>query len=438
MGTSLNEDGETSLLAPLRRTTYRFYVLVAVLLAVIAFGGYAYFHQLQEGLSVTGLSDRVSWGVYISNLVFFIGISYGGTLISAILRLLKADWRKQITRLAETTTVTALLVAAMFPLFDIGRPDRMQYVLFYSRIESPIVWDFVGIFTYLVGAILYLYLPLIPDLALIRRKIRLGRIRDAMYRILGEGWLGTSLQRKNLERSISVMAVVIIPVAIAVHTVLSWIFGMTLRAGWHTAIFGPYFVGGAIFSGVATVITATAVFRWVYRLEKYITLQHFRYLGSLLLVLDLIVIYFTVSEYLTAAFGAETQDVLWLRVLTSGPYAYLFWIMLIGGFIFPAFLLSFQRSIRGIVLASVLVNVAMWLERFLIVVPTLMAPQIGADWALYTPTWIEWSLTAAAFAGFVLLCAIFSKLFPIVSIWETRGEPVRISDMKPTLDKVTG
>lgn len=420
------------LLEPLRKTTWRFYALVAGLLAVIGWGAYAYTWQLRYGLSVTGLTDRVSWGLYISNLVFFIGISYGGTLISGILRLTHSEWRRPITRLAETTTVTALLVAAVFPLLDIGRPDRMLNLILYRRIESPIIWDFLGIFTYLAGACLYLYLPLIPDLAIVRREVKVGRLRGLLYRILGGRWTGSRLQKKSLERSIALMAVLIIPVAIAVHTVMSWIFAMTLRSGWHTAIMGPYFVAGAIFSGTAIVIIAMAVFRRVYHLESYLTIRHFRNLGLLLLVLDLAVIYFTLSEYLTAAYGAESQDLLWLKALVTGRYAYLFWLMLFGGFIFPALLLVFRRTITGIVLASVLVNVGMWLERFLIVVPAMMAPQMGGTWNLYTPSWVEWSLTAAGMAGFALLCAVFSKVFPLVSIWETSEKEPSPSESQAT------
>jgi len=228
------------------------------------------------------------------------------------------------------------------------------------------------------------------------------------------------------------MAVIIIPVAISVHTVVSWIFGMTLRVGWHSAIFGVYFVGGAIFSGIATILIAMAVFRRVYHLEKYITPLHFRNLGALLLVLDLVMIYFTLSEYLTATYGAETRDVAWVRILSTGPYAILFWGMLLGGLVLPAFLLVFRRGIAGIVVAAILVDVAMWMERFLIVVPTMMTPQMAFTWNLYTPTWIEWSITAAAIAGFALLYALFSKLFPIVSIWEIQEQPAPAAEPAAT------
>jgi molybdopterin-containing oxidoreductase family membrane subunit len=430
-----DEGVDEALLAPLQRTTWRFYAFVATMGAIVALGLYAYSVQLQAGLAATGLTNRVSWGLYIANLVFFIGISYGGTLISAILRLTKAEWRRPITRLAEMTTVMSLLIAVGFPLLDLGRPDRMANIFLYGRIESPILWDFIGIGTYLAGALLFLYLPLIPDLAIVRGRVKAGRFRSLAYRLVGKGWTGSPRQKRSLESSIGIAAVVIIPVAISVHTVLSWIFGMTLRVGWHTAIFGPYFVGGAIFSGIATVVIAMAIFRRIYRLEKYITVKHFRHLGALLLVLDLVVIYFTINEYLTAAYGAETQDVLWLKVLSSGPYAYLFWLMLVGGFVLPAILLAGWRTVGGIVVASVIVTIAMWLERFLIVVPTMTTPQMGFSWGLYTPTWVEWSITAAAVAGFALLCSVFSKVFPIVSIWETREGATRAAEPKEALEE---
>lgn len=406
------------LLEPLRKTTYRFYVLVAALSAIVAVGAYAYSWQLRNGLSVTGLQDRVSWGLYISNFVFFIGISHAGTLISGILRVAHVEWRRPITRMAESITVMAIVVGALFPLVDLGRPDRLINILLYGRIESAILWDFISIATYLTGSLLYLYLPMIPDLALVKREVKVGPVRTFLYRVLAQRWIGTRSQKRSLEKSIGIMAVIIIPVAVSVHTVVSWIFGMTLRVGWHSTILGPYFVGGAIFSGIATILIAMAVFRRAYHLEKYITVQHFRKLGALLLVLDLVMIYFTLSEYLTASYGAESQDTLWLKALSSGPYVYLFWLMLVAGFVVPAFLLLVRRTVAGIVVAAVLVDVAMWLERFLIVVPTMMTPQMGFAWNLYTPTWVEWSITAAAFAGFALLYAIFSKLFPIVSMWE--------------------
>jgi len=424
------------LLEPLRKTTWRFYALVAALASIVAWGAYAYSWQLRNGLSVTGLNDRVSWGLYISNFVFFIGISHAGTLISAILRVTHAEWRRPITRMAESITVMAIVVGAVFPLIDLGRPDRILNIFLYGRLQSAILWDFISIATYLTGSLLYLYLPMIPDLAIVRREMNVGRLRSFLYRRLGRGWTGSRVQKKSLEKSIGIMAVIIIPVAVSVHTVVSWIFGMTLRVGWHSAIFGPYFVAGAIFSGIATILIAMAIFRRVYHLEKYITIRHFRNLGALLLALDLVMIYFTLSEYLTAAYGSESQDVVWLKVLSQGPYAILFWGMLGAGFFLPAALLASHRSVGQIVAAAILVDVAMWMERFLIVVPTMMTPQMGFSWNQYTPTWVEWSITAAAFAGFALLYAVFSKLFPIVSMWEVSEAPSPVTQPVPAPEEV--
>lgn len=429
---------DRTLLRSLEQTTWRFYAFCGVLVAIIAVGAYGYVTQLQQGLSVTGLNDRVSWGLYISNFVFFIGISHAGTLISAILRVTNADWRRPITRMAESITVMALLIAATFPIIDLGRPDRIVNVFLYGRIESAILWDFISIATYLTGSIIYLALPMIPDAAILRARRGLGRVRDLIYRVLSNGWTGSRGQRLTLEKAIGIMAIIIIPVAVSVHTVVSWIFGMTLRVGWHSAIYGPYFVVGAIFSGISTLIVAMWLFRRFYHLEKYITERHFVNLGLLLFVLDIGIIYFTLSEYLTAAYTAEAQDVLWLAALSTGPYALLFWGMVVGGFVVPALLIIFRRTrtVNGIVVAAALVTVGMWLERFLIVVPSMAAPQVGFTWAAYTPTWVEWSITAAAFAAFALFYAVFSKLFPIVSMWETTEAPKPAPEARPEPEEV--
>jgi Ni/Fe-hydrogenase subunit HybB-like protein len=409
---------------PLRKTTWRFYAVILPLLGVVALGVYAYSVQLQTGLGVTGMRDQVTWGLYISNFVFFIGVSHAGTLISAILRVTRADWRRPITRMAESITVIAILVGASFPIIDLGRPDRIFNVVLFGRIQSAVLWDFLSIATYLCGSLLYLYLPLIPDLAaLVKDKIG-GGFRRRLYGFLAMRWRGTPNQRARLNRAIRIMAVLIIPIAVSVHTVVSWIFGMTLRVGWHSTIFGPYFVVGAILSGVATIILAMAVFRKAYHLERFIKPLHFRNLGLLMLALDVILIYFTLSEYLTAAYGGETADVVWIRALSAGPYMYLFWGMVIGGFLIPILILGATRakSVAWTVVAAVCINVGMWFERLLIVVPTMAAPQMPTSWASYAPTWVEWSITAGAIAGFVVLYAVFSKVFPMVSVWEVSEE----------------
>ncbi len=427
------------LVSPLRKTTWRFYALVAPLAVVVGLGLYAYYVQFTTGLGVTGMNNYVSWGLYISDFVFFIGVSHAGTLISAILRVSGAEWRKPITRMAESITVIAISIGALFPLIDLGGPDRIANLLLYGRIQSPILWDLMSIATYLTGSLLYLYLPLIPDLAALKEKQVGNRLQRRLYGFLAMKWRSSPGQRRRLKRGIAIMAILIIPIAVSVHTVVSWIFGMTLRVGWHSTIFGPYFVVGAILSGIATIILAMAVFRKAYHLERWIKPLHFRNLGLMMLALELILIYFTLSEYLTAAYGSESSDNAWLASLAFGPYAYMFWGMVVGGFLVPVFILAFTRvkSIAWLVVAAVCVNVGMWFERLLIVVPAMATPQMPVAWGTYSPTWVEWSITAGAIAGFVLLYALFSKVFPLVSIWEVSEEvPAKQPTPEPAGEEV--
>ncbi|MBI3615155.1 MAG: polysulfide reductase NrfD [Candidatus Omnitrophica bacterium] len=416
------------LLRSVRQTSRKGRLWIGSLVAVCSFGLFAYAIQLIHGLEVTAMREYVSWGLYIATFIFFIGISHAGTLISAILRVTHAEWRRPITRMAEAITVIALLVGAPMVIVDMGRPDRLLYVIRYGRLQSPILWDVLSIATYLTGSLLYLYVALIPDLARMRDQCTaIAGWRKRLYRILAIRWHDTPAQRAHLEKALGAMAVIIIPVAVSVHTVVSWVFGMTLRPGWHSTIFGPYFVVGAIFSGTAAIITAMAVFRRVYHLERYIALQQFRNLGSLLLTLSLLYMYFTLSEYLTSWYSAESIDVKLLKNLFDlHRYGFDFWVMAMLGLFIPTILLILPktRTIIGITTASVLVNLGMWLKRYLIVVPTLQTPflpvqGVPSSWIRYFPTWIEWSIVAGALAMFLLLFTLFSKLFPIVSIWET-------------------
>jgi Ni/Fe-hydrogenase subunit HybB-like protein len=399
--------------------------LVVVLLAAV----YAYALQVIYGLSVTDMGDHVSWGLYMGNFVFFIGISHAGTLISAILRVTGAEWRRPITRMAEAITVFALVVGASMVIIDMGRPDRVLNVLAHGRLQSPILWDVAAISTYLTGSILYLYVAMVPDLAILARSAReKGRslLLTRIYGTLSLGFQGTPEQWRRLNRALGIMAVIIIPVAISVHTVVSWIFGMTVRPGWHSTIFGPYFVIGAIFSGTAAIITAMAIFRRAYRLEKYLRHEHFHYLGMILLALTLLYAYFSVSEYLTIWYGGTSTDARLVGLLMGWTaYGAAFWAWGLFGLLIPAVLLVFptRKSLAPIVIASVLINVGMWLKRYLIVVPTLKTPELPAEGLgitiEYFPTWVEWTITAGGLAAFLLLFTLFSRVIPILSIWET-------------------
>lgn len=402
---------------------------IAVLLTVCVIGAAAWVWQLTQGLRVTEMRNYVSWGAYMANFVFFIGISHAGTLISAILRVTDAGWRRPITRMAEAITVFALLVGAPMVLIDLGRPDRVMKVFTHGRLQSPILWDVVSITTYLTGSILYLYVAMIPDMPILARHAR-ERGRSPwlvrLYEALSLGYRESPGHQRRLGLALAAMAAIIIPVAISVHTVVSWVFSMTLRPGWHSTIFGPYFVVGAIFSGTAAIITAMAVFRRAYRLERYLLPLHFRHLGKLLLVLTLLYAYFTLSEYLTAWYGGIEPDRRLMELLAGETaYGLSFWLWAVLGLFAPIGFLLFpgRRSISAIVTAAVLVNIGMWVKRYLIVVPTLQTPFIPVEAAgitpWYFPSVVEWAITGGALATFLLLFTLFSRLFPILSIWET-------------------
>ncbi len=411
---------DEALLAPVLHTTWRFWVVGAAFAAIALWGVNAYLVQFRWGLGVTGLNRPTYWGIYITNFVFFIGISHAGTLISAILRLARAEWRRAITRSAEVITVLVIFFGIGNILIDMGRPDRLLNIPLHGRFQSPLLWDVVSVTTYLTGSTIYLFLPLIPDIAILRD--RTTGLRHRFYRLLSLGWVGSPRQHRALEILISIMAVVVIPIAVSVHTVVSFVFAMTIQPMWHSAIFGPYFVAGAIFSGIAALILAMAIIRSVYRLQDYLKPIHFNYLGVLLLVMTLLWLYFTFSEYLVTFYGSEPvhMAVWWAKI--SGRFAPAFWTMVVCCFVIPFVILANRRTrtVKGTVIASIAVTVGMWLERWTIVVPSLSNPRLPGTEPSYFPSWVEWSIFAGSVAMFALLYMVFTKVFPIVSIWEIR------------------
>lgn len=419
----MQDHSEEALLRSVYQSGRRVYILAGVLLAIIAWGVFAYIYQLRLGLGVTGLNRPVFWGLYIVNFVFFIGVSHAGTLVSAILRITGAEWRRPITRAAEAITVFSLILGVSSILIDLGRIDRVWTMVRYGRFQSPLLWDLSSVSVYLTASVVYLYLPLIPDVARLRDRMAAQGKRSRrrwLYDKLSLGWSGTERQWHRLERAISIMAVLIIPIAVSVHTVVSWIFAMTLQPTWHSTIFGPYFVVGAIFSGIATLLIVMAIIRKAYGLEAYLTQRHFNNLGLLLLTMCLFWFYFTFAEYLTEFYGAEPAPFGVLMSKLTGEFAPLFLTMVFFCFVIPFFILAFPRTrtIVGTVVASILIDIGMWLERYTIVVPALTRPRLPYQLGDYLPTWVEWSVTLGSLAVFMLMYVIFARLFPIVSVWE--------------------
>ncbi len=429
----IKEDIDEALFRPIEHTGPRFYASFAFFLAIFLFGIYQYIRQFRLGLGVTGMNQPVTWGFYIINFVFFIGISHAGTLISAILRLNQAEWRRPITRMAEVITAIVLLIGGLHPIIDLGRPDRILNVFKWGRLQSPLLWDVMSITAYLAASSIYLYLPLIPDIAKLRDR---GTSPHWLYEFLSWKWQGTPAQHHVLERAMNLLMILVIPVAVSVHTVISYIFAMTLEAGWHSTIFGPYFVAGAIFSGIAALMVVMIVFRSVYHLEAYLKQVHFANLSKLLLVMSAIWFYLTFSEYLTGFFGQEPAEMDVMMFKLTGPYAIPFWSMVFLNFVLPIAILSRKRTrtIPWILVVSIGIVIGMWLERLIIVVPSLSVPYVDFHSHPYWPSLAEISIFAGALAAFCLGFMVFAKFFPLISIWEI--EEGREVAVRQTTDRV--
>jgi len=428
----INED----LLRPVIYTTPRFWIAVLLLGSVVAAAVVAFLYQAWNGIGVWGINRPVFWAFDITNFVFWIGISHAGTLISAILRIADAEWRRPVTRCAEVITLFALMIGGMFPVIHLGRPWLFFWMIPYPserqiwpQFRSPLAWDFFAIGTYLTGSFIFLVYPIIPDFALLRDKVT--GWRKPLYTVLALGWRGTPKQWHRLESAMHIMAIVIIPVAVSVHTIVSWDFAMAPVPMWHSTIFGPYFVAGAIFSGIAGLIIAMAFVRKVLGLEAYLLPIHFDSLGKLLLTMCLIWVYFVFSERLTVWYGNESAEMAVFWTTQRGPFAPLFWTMVACNFLIPFPLLAikkFRTTITGVVIASWAIVVGMWLERFLIIVPSLSHKYLPYDYGTYRPTWVEITILVGSNAAMGLLYILFSKFVPIISIWE-----LKVGSHKPSV-----
>ena len=328
---AISQRDRAKLIDPLFRTGVSFWITLIILLGFVIWGGWMYIGQLRHGLVVTGLNRPVYWGVYMVNLFFFIGISQAGTIVSTTLRLTGAEWRRPITRVAEAITAFAIIVAALQIIIDMGRPDRLLLSFPYGRLQSPILWDIISLTVYLIAAAAYLYLPLIPDLAIIRDNCpeHAAAWQRRFYSILSLGWRGNREQWRRLQKAIAIMAIFIAPVAVSVNTIEAWILATTVQPGWHSSIFGPYFVVGALFSGIGAIILALTIVRKRFSLEDYITEKQFNNLGLAFIGMVLIWAYFTYNESLGII---ATQQLDEFPVLVSklwGQHSLSFWLMLV-------------------------------------------------------------------------------------------------------------
>ena len=405
-------------------------IWVAALSFVCVIGAFAYYRQLSKGLVVTAMRDYVSWGIYISNFVFFVAISLVGSLITAVLRLSNVSWSTPLTRIAEIIAVSAITFASLIIIVDMGRPERFYNLFLHGRLQSPITWDVIVITTYFFVSILLLYFPLLPDLAiLIKLKEKTGKRLNKLYTFLGSFWKNTPTQIKISHKAVNILSITIIPVAFAIHTVTSWLFATTYRPGWDSTNFGAYFISGAFLVGAGGVVVAMYVFRKSYRLEKYITNDHFDRMGKVLVLLALLYLYFNVNEFLVPAFKMKKPEEEHLLGLFTGEFAVVFWFAITTAMIIPICILLFRRGRKPFpaFIAGALVIVGSWFKRYLIVTPTLLHPflpmqDVPESYRHYFPSWEEWAIAMGSLAGALLIITLFARIFPIIPIQETITE----------------
>lgn len=418
------------LIAPVRKVSFASKLWDKFLILIIIWGTFNYIHQLQEGLSVTAMRDYSSWGMYIATFVFMVAVSLVGFLITAVLKLSGMKWATPITRIAELVAVAAVMFAGIAIIVDMGRPDRILNIPLHGRFASPIVWDITVVNVYLIISLILLYLPMIPDLAILRdRYTDAPKWKRSLYKILALDWKGTDEQIKLLHRAEKIMLIAITPVALAIHTVTSWLFAVNNRTGWDSSIFGPYFVTGAFVVGAAAVIVAMYVYSKAFKLENYITPKHWDMMGKLLVLVSLVYLYFNINEYLVPGYKMKKLDAAHLTELFAGKDAILFWASQFFGMLLPIMLLiwkPFRKPLPMAIIAALVIPAA-WLKRFLIVVPTQLHPtfpiqNVPDEFMVYHPTMAEISITLAVIAGALLVMTLFVRLFPIVPIYDTAVE----------------
>ncbi len=310
-----------------------------------------------------------------------------------------------------------------------GRPDRFLYLFFYGRIQSPIIWDVTVVTTYVVISLLLLYLPLIPDIAICRDKLNnIPRWQKKLYEVLSLNWANTPEQQAIIKKGIKTLLILIIPVALAIHTVTSWLFAVTHRPGWDSTIFGPYFVTGAFVSGTAAVIIAMYIFRKIYNLERYITLSMFDKIGKLLVLVSLVYLYFNINEFLVPLYKLKRADYVHLYELFQGRFAVMYWLVQIGGLLIPIILLLIKPLRRPLpmLIIALAVIIGAWFKRYLIVIPTMQHPflpiqNVPLEYQIYKPTLIEIAITIGPIILVLMIISILSKIFPILPIQEVES-----------------
>ena len=380
------------------------------------------------GVGIWGINVPVGWGFDIINFVWWIGIGHAGTLISAILLLLRQQWRTSINRFAEAMTLFAVACAGLFPIMHMGRP-WLAYWLFpypntmgiWPQFRSPLVWDVFAVSTYATVSFLFWYVGLIPDLATLRDRAR-NLLPRKIYGMLAMGWRGSAKHWHRYETTYNLLAALSTPLVISVHTIVSFDFAVGVIPGWHSTIFPPYFVAGAIYAGFAMVLTLTIPIRAIYGLEGFITMRHLQNMAKVMLATGLLVAYGYMMETFTAWYSGNQYEkfMIWNRM--TGPYAPMYWALIVCNVICPQFLWSsrIRNNIPALFVISIIVSMGMWLERFIIVVTSLHRDFLPSSWGIYHGTKFDWSMFLGTIGLFFCLLFLFVRVLPMISIFEMR------------------
>ena len=412
----------------LDKPSVKWWALFMISLSFVGIGLICFIYQVYVGLGVAGYRHPVFWGTYITDFVFWVGIAHSGTLISAILYLFRARFRMSIYRIAEGMTVFAVLTAGLFPIMHLGRPWNFYWLFPYPNqrelwinFKSPLVWDVFAVSTYLTVSSLFFLIGMIPDIAAIRDKVT-ERPRKIIYTILSFGWKGSNWEWLHYGRAYLYFAALATPLVLSVHSVVSWDFAMGNVPGWHTTIFAPYFVAGAIFSGLGMVITLTIPIRKIFHLEDYITLDNYDGMAKLILLTSGIVGYAYGVEFFMAWYSSSPFEWQQFMYRAVGEYALFYWIMVICNVIIPIplWFSSVRRNLKWLFIISIFINIGMWFERFNIIVISLSRDFDPAAWGVYKISWVEAGITAGSFAWFFMFFLIFLKTLPSVSISEIK------------------
>ena len=412
----------------LDKPSAKWWALFMISLSFVGIGLICFIYQVYVGLGVAGYRHPVFWGTYITDFVFWVGIAHSGTLISAILYLFRARFRMSIYRIAEGMTVFAVLTAGLFPIMHLGRPWNFYWLFPYPNqrelwinFKSPLVWDVFAVSTYLTVSSLFFLIGMIPDIAAIRDKVT-ERPRKIIYTILSFGWKGSNWEWLHYGRAYLYFAALATPLVLSVHSVVSWDFAMGNVPGWHTTIFAPYFVAGAIFSGLGMVITLTIPIRKIFHLEDYITLDNYDGMAKLIILTSGIVGYAYGVEFFMAWYSSSPFEWQQFMYRAVGEYALFYWIMVICNVVIPIplWFSSVRRNLKWLFIISIFINIGMWFERFNIIVISLSRDFDPAAWGIYKISWVEAGITAGSFAWFFMFFLIFLKTLPSVSISEIK------------------